>query len=71
MYKMLLFIMLGVLFLVFSLLFFFAPKTIIKISEVGNKMIFTDHSTLAHRFFSGFILFVMSLIMFYLGNSIK
>ena len=71
MYKMFLFIMLGVLFLVFSLLFFFAPKTIIKISEVGNKMIFTDHKTVAHRFFSGFILFVMSLIMFYLGNSIK
>jgi len=60
-------LILGFLFMAFSLLFFFAPKLIIKISELGNRLVFTDHGTVAHRYWSGFVLLVMSLIMFYLG----
>ena len=64
---MLFFVTLGLLFLLFSLLFFFSPKLIVKISEIGNRMIFTDYSTVAHRHWSGLVLLVMSLVMFYLG----
>lgn len=60
-------VVLGFLFLSFSLLFFLAPKLIIKISEIGNRLVFTDHGTVAHRFWSGLVLLIMSLVMFYLG----
>jgi len=64
---MLVLTILGLLFFVFSLLFFFYPEMIIKISEIGNKLIFTDHSTVAHRYWSGLVLLIMSLLMFYVG----
>ena len=64
---MLLLTILGLMFFVFSLLFLFYPKMIVKISEIGNKLIFTDHSTVAHRYWSGLVLLIMSLLMFYLG----
>lgn len=57
----------GLIFLFFGLLFFFCPRMIVKISEIGNKLIFTDHSTVAHRYWSGLVLLIMSLLMFYLG----
>ena len=64
---MLVLTILGLLFFVFSLLFFFYPEMIVKISEIGNRLIFTDHSTVAHRYWSGLVLLIMSLLMFYLG----
>ncbi len=64
---MLVLTILGLLFFVFSLLFFFYPEMIVKISEIGNKLIFTDHSTVAHRYWSGLVLLIMSLLMFYVG----
>lgn len=60
-------ILLGLVFLFFSLLFFFYPRMIVRISEIGNKLIFTDHSTVAHRYWSGLVLLIMGLLMFYLG----
>jgi len=64
---MLFLLVLGFLFMAFSLLFFFAPGLIVKISEIGNRLVFTDHGTVAHRYWSGLVLLVMSLVMFYLG----
>ncbi len=64
---MLVLTILGLLFFVFSLLFFFYPEMIVKISEIGNRLIFTDHSTVAHRYWSGLVLLIMSLLMFYVG----
>jgi len=61
------FFLIGLLFLSFSVLFLFAPKLIVKLSEIANKLIFTDHSTVAHRRWTGFILIVVSVVMFYLG----
>lgn len=57
----------GLFFLLFSLMFFFAPNLIVKLSQLGNKMIFTDHGSVAHRRFTGFALFLMSILMFYIG----
>lgn len=64
---MVIFLILGVLFLVFAFMFFFAPHLIVKLSEIGNKLIFTDHATFTHRKLSGFILLITSVLMFYLG----
>ncbi len=61
------FVILGILFFFFSALFFFFPKLIIKISEVGNRLVFTDHNTVAHRYISGVVLLIMSLLMFYIN----
>lgn len=63
------FVILGMLFFFFSLLFLFFPKLIIKISEVGNRLVFTDHNTVAHRYMSGIVLLVVSLLMFYISLS--
>lgn len=65
---MLVFILIGFIFLLFGMLFLFAPRTIVKLSELGNKLIFTDHGTVAHRKWSGLLLLLMSLIMFYLAT---
>lgn len=61
------FIFAGVLFMVFSLLFFFAPGIIIKMSQIGNRLVFTDYRPVAHRKVSGVVLFAVSLVMFYIG----
>ena len=63
------FIILGMLFFFFSVLFFFFPKLIVKISEVGNRLVFTDHNTVAHRYLSGVVLLIMSLLMFYMRSA--
>ncbi len=64
---MAIFLFAGLVFLVFALLFWFAPDVIIKLSEIGNKMIFTDHRSFAHRRLSGIVLLIMSIIMFYMS----
>ena len=61
------FIGIGLLFFLLSFLFFFAPGLLVKMSEIGNKMVFTDYNSLAHRKISGTILLVMSVVMFYLA----
>ncbi len=61
------FIGIGLLFLIFSALFFFAPSVIVKLSEFGNKLIFTDHGSVLHRKLSGLILLAIGLIMLYIG----
>lgn len=63
---MLVFLLIGIVFLGFSAMFFFAPGLIIKMSELGNKLIFTDYSPVAHRKVSAVVLLLMSIIMFYL-----
>ncbi len=64
---MIAFLILGIVFLGFSLLFFFAPRVIVKVSEMGNKLLFTDHGTVAHRHWSGLVLLIVSAMMMYLG----
>ncbi len=64
---MLVFIAVAVLFFVLGLLFFLAPAVIVKLSEMGNRLVFTDHGSVAHRWISGSILLAMSAVMLYLG----
>lgn len=58
---------LGTVLLLFSVLFFFAPHVLVKLSELGNKLVFTDHTSVAHRKLSGTVLLITGLLMFYLG----
>lgn len=67
---MVLFFITGFVFLLFSLLFLFAPKMLVKLSEISNKMIFTDYGAIAHRKWSGVVLLILSFLMFYLGVKI-
>ncbi|MFQ5674497.1 MAG: hypothetical protein ACE5G1_01260 [bacterium] len=53
--------------MVFSLLFFFAPGIIVKMSQIGNRLVFTDYRPVEHRKLSGVILLAISLVMFYIG----
>lgn len=64
---MALFIAGSVLFFVVGILFLIAPNVLVKLSELGNKMIFTDHSPFAHRKVTAVILFLMSVVMFYVA----
>jgi hypothetical protein len=64
---MFVFVLIGIVFLGFSAMFLFAPGLIIKMSELGNKLIFTDYSPVAHRKVSAVVLFLMSIVMLYLG----
>jgi len=66
-----LFIFLGVFFVVFSILFLFAPHWIIIISEWGNRLILTDHDAVIHRKFVGIFLGALSIVMFVLALKIK
>ena len=60
------FLFLGILFLTFGFMFLFAPRLIIRLSELGNKLVYTDHGTVAHRYLTGIIMLAVSLLMFYL-----
>ncbi len=64
---MAIFIIAGLMFMGFSFLFFFAPGLIVKMSKIGNKLVFTDYGSVAHPKFSGTVLFIMSLVMLYVG----
>ncbi len=64
---MAIFILAGLMFMGFSFLFFFAPGLIVKMSKIGNKLLFTDYGSVAHPKFSGAVLFIMSLVMLYMG----
>jgi len=64
---MALFIFLGAIFFLFGALFLFAPMALIKLSELGNKLLFTDHSTIAYRHVMGILLILLSALMAYLA----
>lgn len=63
----LMFLFFGLFFIIFSILFLFAPHLIIIISEWGNRLIFTDHDAVIHRKFVGIFLAALSIVMFVLA----
>ncbi len=64
---MAIFIVAGLMFMGFSFLFFFAPGLIVKLSKIGNKLVFTDYGSVARPKLSGAVLLIMSLVMLYMG----
>jgi len=61
------FIFIGAVFLVFSILFYSRPNVIIKMNKFANKMVFADYQSLAYRKITAVVLFLVSLLMFYVG----
>ncbi len=59
--------MLGLLSLTFSILFLFFPEVLLKLSEWGNRLVFTDHSAVLHRKVVGTVLFIAGLFMFFIS----
>ena len=64
---MVIFILAGLIFMGFSFLFFFAPGLIVKMSKIGNKLVFTDYGSVARPKLSGAVLLIASLVMLYIG----
>ena len=60
---MVILIVVSAIALTFGLLFLFAPRALIRLSEWGNKPLFTDHGTIVHRKGVGIFLVVVALFL--------
>ncbi len=61
------FVLLGVFFSGTGLLFLVAPEWLLTLSAWSNRVLFVDYVTIVHRAKSAVILFVTSLLMFWLA----
>lgn len=57
------FLLIGFISIVIGLIFIINPKLLIKASEVGNKIIFSDECLIHYPRFLGFVLFIISIII--------
>ena len=57
------FLLTGFISIVIGLIFIINPKLLIKASEVGNKIIFSDEHLIHYPRFLGFVLFIISIII--------
>lgn len=48
----------------------FRPDTIIKLSQLGNRMIVTDYGYVQHHIVSGVILVIIGAVLFYVGVTV-
>ena len=61
---MILFIVCGVVAAVSGVLFLFAPKALIYLSEMSNKIFMTDEVAIRFRKWVGVVLILVSILMF-------
>lgn len=54
---------LGIVFLVVSLTYFFKPKAMIKLDNLGKKLIWNDNWTFRHRILTGLFFLIISLLL--------
>ncbi len=70
---MTIFLILGAIAGGFGFLFVFAPRVLIYLSEVSNKIFMTDEVAIKFRMLVGISLFLVSILMFviavYLGRT--
>jgi hypothetical protein len=64
---MILFIALGVISGVFGILFLFAPKALIYLSELSNRIFMTDEVAIRFRTWVGIVLLFASVLMFFVA----
>ena len=48
----------------------FHPKTIIKLSQIGNRMIITDYGYVQHHKISGVVFIIIGAVLFYVGVTV-
>ena len=61
---MTIFLILGIIAGGFGFLFIFAPRVLIYLSELSNKIFMTDEVAIRFRILVGIALFVVSILMF-------
>jgi hypothetical protein len=61
------FAILGIISLIFGLLFIFFPELLLRIGEIFNRIFFTDNIVLKYRVGIGICFFLASLIMVIAG----
>jgi len=59
-------IILGVISFLSGLLFLFAPQTLLKANQVGNRILFSDERAFLYRTVVGIILFAVAGLFFYI-----
>lgn len=57
------FLLTGFISIVIGLIFIINPKFLIKASEVGNKIIFSDENLIHYPRFLGVVLFIVNIII--------
>lgn len=59
---------LGIVFLVISTTYFFRPKAMIKLDDLGKKLIWSDNWTFRHRIITGLFFLIISLSLIRSGS---
>lgn len=65
--NVLLYRILGIIFLVVGVLYMLSPQTMKKIDEVGKKLLWKDEWSIAHRIGFGIFFLIVGLILCYTG----
>jgi len=58
---------LGAIFFLVSLGYFFAPGLMNKLNEIGRKILWRDKWTITHRIFTGIAFLVVALVFIWVG----
>jgi len=60
------FLILGSISIIFGFIFIFKPEILIKLSEVGNRVVFSEKAVYANPRFFGIVLVIIATAIFYL-----
>ena len=63
-------IMVGCFAIVTGYVSIFRPNTIIKLSQLGNRLVATDYGYVRYHKLSGFLFISIGAVLFYVGFSI-
>lgn len=62
-------LIIGIIAIVFGILFIFKPKLLEKLNEFGNRIITTDEFAIIYRHISGVLLIIIGIILFIIAFS--
>ena len=68
---MVLFLILGIVFVLFSFLTLFAPATLLRITKVADTVIPFNQMIFKHRFIVGVFLLISALVMYWVASSLS
>lgn len=60
-------VLIGVFSIITGYLCLFRPNTIIRLTEIGNRLIVTDYGYIQHRKISGLLFILIGTGLFYVG----
>ena len=68
---MMVFVILGMIFLAFGLMFLFSPGVIAWLGERGNRILFSDEGVLSHGKIAGLSFVIVGFLMFYFAHLLR